>query len=185
MVKTLFNIPPAYSGQCELVINDKEFDIVARNAILLLTALHLDADTATPIMLHLWYSATIPAQMLQDLQKIILPLIQEVYDKIRSRSAGSLQAKRWTYGTRSLRLVLRKEDWGRLLSFFEVPDGLSVAEALALRTSITMAPERKDFVDRALYHMPKAQRVATMKFRQEGILLPFGSPLHEFNTPNP
>lgn len=182
---SLTGLPETYVGHCEVVANDRDPDIVARNAILLLTALHYSPNAATPIMLHIWYSALIPAQMLRSLQDNILPLIQEVCNKIQTKPARSLLSKTWIYGTRSLRLVLAKEQWDNLLLYLEVPDGLSVAHAQAVRASTTLAPERKDYLERALFTQPPAWRVCTKKFREDGILLPFGSSRKEFDTLNP
>ena len=184
-MKSLVGLPETYAGHCQLVVNDKDSDIVARNAILLLVALHFSPETAAPMMLHLWYSALIPAQMLRSLQENILPLIQEVCNKIQAKPAQSLLSKTWTYGTRSLRLVLTKEQWDHLPPYFEVPDGLSAPQAQVIRASTTMAPERKDYLERALLTQPPTWRVCTMKFRKDGILLPFGSSRQELDSPNP
>ena len=136
-------------------------------------------------MLHIWYSALVSAEMLSSLQDNILPLIQEVCRKIQGKPAQSLLSKVWTFGTRSLRLVLMKEQWDRLPSYFEVPNGLSMAQAQDIRASTTLAAKRKDYVDRALLLKPPTWRVCAMKFRKDGILLPFGSSRKEFDTPNP
>lgn len=185
VVKSLTGLPATYSGHCEVIVNDRDFDIVARNAMLLLTALNFSPVVATPIMVHIWYSALIPARMIRSLRDNILPLIQEVRTKIQMKPDKSLLSKTWTFGAQSLRLVLTKERWDRLPSYFEVPEGLSTAQAQVIRTSTTLAPEREDYVHRALYAQPPAQRVCTMKFREEGVLLPFGSYRGEFDTPNP
>ena len=178
-------LPESYTGECDVVINDKDFDIVARNAILLLTALHFGPGEATYMMLHLWYSALIPKDVYRSLQDQILPLIQEVCWKIRERPSTSLQSKTWTYGGRSLRLVLQRAMWDRLLSYLEVPDDLSALQAQKVMVSTTLAPERKDYVDRALFTQPPPWRVCNVKFRKDGILLPFGCPRRQFDTPNP
>ncbi|KAL9129400.1 MAG: hypothetical protein Q9217_002131 [Psora testacea] len=185
MVKSLTGVPATYTGHCEVVVNDKDPDIVARNAILLLVALYFSPEVATPIMLHIWYSALVSAEILHSLQTSVLPLIQEVCRKIQAKPAQSLLSKVWTFGTRSLRLILTKEQWDRLPSYFEVPDGLSMSQAQAIRASTTLAPERKDYLDRALLTQPPTWRVCAMKFRKDGILLPFGSSRKELDTPNP
>ena len=167
------------------MVNDKDSDIVARNAILLLIALHFSPEEATPMMLHMWYSALVPAQMLESLRDNVLPLIQDVCNKIQAKPAQSLLSKIWTYGTRSLRLILTKEQWNHLLPYFEIPDGLSAAQAQVIRLSTTLAPERKDYLERALLSQPPAWRVCTMKFRKDGILLPFGSFRQDHDSPNP
>ncbi|KAH0565170.1 hypothetical protein GP486_001434 [Trichoglossum hirsutum] len=169
----------------QVAVNDRDFDIVARNVILLLTALHFGPGEATAIMLHIWYSALIPEQMFRSLQDNILPLIQKVCAKIREKPAMSLQSKTWRYGARSLRLVLQKAMWDRLPSYLQVPDGLSMAEAQNVMSSTTLAPERRDYVDRALYTRPPPWRVCITKFRKDGILLPFGQSRRGFDTPNP
>ena len=184
-MKSLIGLPETYAGHCEVVVNDKDSDIVARNAILLLIALHFSPEVATPMMLHIWYSALLPGQMLHSLRDNILPLVQEVCNKIQAKPAQSLLSKTWIYGTRSLRLVLTKNQWDHLPSYFEIPHGLSAAHAQVIRVSTTLAPERKDYVERALFAQPPAWRVCTMKFRKDGILLPFGSSRQEFDTPNP
>ena len=114
-----------------------------------------------------------------------MSLIGDVCAKIQPKPPSSLQAKTWTYDKTSLRLVLMKEQWIRLQQFFKIPDGLSAALAKKIRKSVTLAPERRDYRDRALYRQPPAWRVCTMKFREDGILLPFGSSRRELDTPNP
>lgn len=92
-MKTPIGLPATYTGHCEVVVNDKDSDIVARNAILLLTALHFSPDVATPIMLHIWYPALIPERMLRSLRDSVLLLIQEVCTKIQVKPAESLLSK--------------------------------------------------------------------------------------------
>lgn len=125
-MKSLSGLPKLYGGECGVVVNDRDFDIVARNAILLLTALHFEPGEATHMMLHIWYSALIPERVLRSLQDQILPLIHDVCAKIREKPMKSLQSKTWTYGARSLRLVLQRAMWDRLPSYLMVPDDLSM-----------------------------------------------------------
>ncbi|KAF2281297.1 uncharacterized protein EI97DRAFT_25631 [Westerdykella ornata] len=185
IVKTIVGLPEGYTGQCTAVLNDRDFAVVARNAILLLLALRLDPEASAPMMIHLWYSALIPAIMLDTLQREILPYIENVCAKVNDKPAHSLQAKTFKFPMGSLRLLLKKEQWFRLASFFKVPDGLTCHSATTLRRQTTLNPDRKDNLDRILYSWPPGQRLGCMKFRAEGILLPFGSSTQEFDTPNP
>jgi hypothetical protein len=86
---------------------------------------------------------------------------------------------------RSLGLTLTKDKWNDLLSYFKVLGDLSATQAQNIRRLIMMAPERKDFMHRALYSLPAAWRASTIKFRENGILLPFSAPRRQFDTPNP
>ena len=82
-------------------------------------------------------------------------------------------------------MVLTKEQWDHLLPYFEIPEGLLVAQAQVIRLSTTLAPERKDYLERTLLSKPPAWRVCSVKFQNDGMLLPFGSSRQEFESPNP
>ncbi|KAF7928559.1 uncharacterized protein EAE98_005615 [Botrytis deweyae] len=185
IVKSLVELPIAYEGKCELIINDKDFDIVARNAILLLTALVFDPIEAADIMIHVWYSAFITDSYLRKLQEKVLPLIEDVCKKVAGRPGQSLQSKTWTLGTRSISLVLPKASWDLLPSFFKVPDGLSASKAQKVMVDTTLPPSRRDYIERQFYARPPAWRVCATKFRTDGMLLPFGYSRKDFTMPNP
>lgn len=184
-MKTVAELPDSFEGKCEVIVNDHDFDIVARNAIFLLTALQLGSEKAVPMILHLWYSALIPDAIFRSFQEYIVPIIQDVCAKIHNKPLESLQAKTWKFGTRSLRLVLKKSQWDLLPRYLEVPVGLTAERALQIMRATMMAPERRDYFDRGAYARPPTARVCLVKFRTDGILLPFGLSRSEFDTPNP
>lgn len=60
VAKTIAQIPSSYNQPVDVTINDRDLDIVARNAIMLLIALVVDnIDEAVDCMIHIWYSALI------------------------------------------------------------------------------------------------------------------------------
>ncbi|KAF8860575.1 hypothetical protein BDZ45DRAFT_619601 [Acephala macrosclerotiorum] len=183
VVKSVNGMAFSLETRRDVVINDIDIDIVARNTILLLVAMNFPAEEAASMILHLWYSALVPQGLLDHLQNTIMPLIQDVCTKIREKPSFSLQSKTWRRGPTSLRLVLEKNEWNSILSYFKVPDSLSADEAQKIRISTTLA--RMDHVDRALFRQQPAWRIGMMKFREDGILLPFGASRHSFNKPNP
>lgn len=70
-------------------------------------------------------------------------------------------------------------------TFFEVPKGLAKTKAQNTRERITCASEYVDYVDRHLACQHAAYRASMVKFRSDGILLPFGDRRAEFDVPNP
>lgn len=89
-----------------VAINDLEFDVVARNAILLLLALTSqdstnlgeteEPNTPTDIaeaLIHIWYSASIPSSVLSLLQNRVKPLIVELCGRIADRPPNAVLAK--------------------------------------------------------------------------------------------
>lgn len=186
VVKTIMEgLPDGYDGRCTLVINDINFMVVARNAILLFIALSLEPEEASTMIIHVWYSALLEHAMVDTLRHVALGRIVEVCEKIKDKPWASLQAKTFSFGKRSLRLVLKKHQWDELKDYFDVPQGLTKQDAQAIRRRVMLAPERVDYLHRALFNQPPAIRVATVTFRENGLLLPHGASKEKFDTPNP
>jgi len=184
-VKTLAKIPQSYDGQCEVVINDREFDIVARNAIMLLTAITCPADIASEAMLHIWYSAFIPQGIFDLLQENVRPLINDIYEKLQTISSATPKSKTWTLEKGKVRLILKKEMWNALQAYFSTPPELSRIRAQQIMEATTLSPARKDYYERFLYFQLPGWRVGAIKFRKEGVLQPFGASIASFSVPNP
>jgi hypothetical protein len=126
--------------QVHIIMNDREFDVVARNAILLLLALTSHESTGgerpflpsnvAEALIHVWYSTSIPSETLSQLQDRVKPLIVEACNKISDRSPEVILGEIWKFsGGQALRLVLKKEEWFRLLKFFAAPDDVTREEA--------------------------------------------------------
>ncbi|PYI11901.1 hypothetical protein BO78DRAFT_440822 [Aspergillus sclerotiicarbonarius CBS 121057] len=186
LVKTIAQLPSSYSQPLEITVNDLDFDVVARNIVLLLLSLAVEeADEAVDCIIHLWYSAFVRESDIDILQRRVRPLIEDVCGKIKGKTAESLFAKTWKFGQRSLRVVLKKSSWSRLLHFMEVPASLTVERARMIRAANTLAESRQDYRDRHMCCLSPSHRIAFNKFRHDGLLLPFGYPRHEFQVPNP
>ena len=168
-----------------MFINDIDADVVARNVILLLTALCFDQATAVEAMIHIWYSTLLPRRIYNCLRQKLLPMLNDVCTDIKGKHPKKVVAKTWRFDSRELRVSLKVHQWIDLPSYLKVPAGLSPASAHDIRTSITMGPERKDQRERVLYPQPPGWRVSRMRFRRDGILLPFGASRREFDTLNP
>jgi hypothetical protein len=178
-------------------MNDREFDVVARNTVLLLLA--LTAQDSTDIqrttilfdfaeaLIHVWYSALIPSRILLHLQDRVKPMIADVCSRIANKPPNTILAKTWEISTgRSLRLALKKEDWLKLPEFLDIPDDMTLRDATQIRRAVTLAPERADYRDRWYFKDASPfMRVAKQRFQEDGLLLPFGHPRMAFDIPNP
>ena len=117
IVKTIADLPATATQRIHAAINDREFAVVARNAILLLFALNSPNSAATnsssPLdtaeaLIHLWYSAFLPAKVVSTVQEVVKPLIADVCAKIAHKDQAVRLGKSWEFPSgRSLRLVLR------------------------------------------------------------------------------
>ena len=186
VVLSVASLPRTYQSPLNIVINDREIDIVARNLVfLLIMFVEEDPHTAAEYMLHVWYSALVTEACYNVLQKKLKPLIEDVCDKIVGRPNRSLLGKTWTFGGSSLRLVLTREAWVKLPSYFDVPNGMTKETAQAVRQAVVNVPSRVDYVDRAVLMRPPHLGLGMIDFRNHGVLVPFGQSRDAFIVPNP
>jgi hypothetical protein len=186
VVKTLGMLPSGYNHSIKIVINDRDLDILARNLILLLIAMVVeDVDEAAECMIHVWYSCQIRESDLNILQHRIRPLVEAVCEKIKHKPSSTLLVKTWKFETRALRVIMQKSSWDILLSCFDIPSRLTAERAREIRTAINHAPSRVDYRHRFMCYLSPAHRIAFSRFREDSILLPFGTPRHDFQKPNP
>lgn len=187
VIKTINSVPDTFDRQIHVVINDKEMDVVARNAIMVISLFLIDDPVeAADIIIHLWYSSLIKKSHLSTLQTIVRPQIQQVCDDCSNKPDDTLLCKTWVFNVgSSVRLTLSKKNWMCLLGYFEVPGGLSAQQADKVRKKVTKAPSRRDFHETGYAAMKPAHRVARERFHTDGLLLPFGASRADFTIPNP
>ncbi|KAI1359481.1 hypothetical protein F5Y08DRAFT_349648 [Xylaria arbuscula] len=186
VVLSVASLPQAFKSPLSIVINDREIDIVARNLIMLLLMLvEEDRVVAAESMLHIWYSALVTEACYTLLQEKIKPIIEDVCNKTVGKPGQSIFGKTWTFGGSSVRVVLTRVAWVQLLSYFEVPTRMTKKTAHDVRQAVVNAPSRVDFVDRSILMQPPNRGLGTIKYRQDGILIPFGQSHDAFIIPNP
>ncbi|KAF2629959.1 hypothetical protein BU25DRAFT_419613 [Macroventuria anomochaeta] len=83
VMKTIASLPADYKGKRDVIINNIDFDVVARNTTMLLVTLYYEVDTVVPMIIHIWYSALVASAMVQSLRSDILPMIEDVNVKFR------------------------------------------------------------------------------------------------------
>ncbi|KAJ5583255.1 hypothetical protein N7535_001875 [Penicillium sp. DV-2018c] len=185
IVETIIRLPATYQGKCEFVMNALEYPLLAQNVILLLIAFNFPPEEAAPLMIHMWYSALIPAAFLTRLRTTILPLIEEACAEASCKDEQQEYKRTWVKNRASFQLILPRAGWNGLRDYLRVPNRLSGFTALVARQKVTLNPERSNWVQKTLFAQLPYWRVATMKFRRSGILLPFGCSSGGFDTPNP
>ena len=115
----------------------------------------------------------------------VRPLIENVCEKFKDLKPGFGLINTWKFGQTSLGVVLEKSSWSQLLSFMEAPAGLTYEHARKIRTDSTLSEHRKDYRDRHMLCQSPTDRIASNKFREDGLLLPFGYPRDGFQEINP
>ncbi|KAI1499527.1 hypothetical protein F5X99DRAFT_430658 [Biscogniauxia marginata] len=187
VVQTVVSIPMEFQNSTNFYLNDENEHVVARNAIMLLLALtEDDTAVATENIMHLWYSAFISKSLLRTLQTKIRELVQDVCVKIEGKPSNTILGKTWTFGSKSLRLILTKRQWYGLCTYLEIPHGLTTEKAQEIRRKVTLSPSEVDWRELLDFaqHV-ESHRLCRLRFREDGVLRPFGSPRDKSLVPNP
>ena len=182
MVITINSLPSTYQKSCTSVLNDRDGVVVARNVIMLLLALHLSPEEASEAMLHVWYSARLTPKVGEALQEKIKPMVADVVKKIQSKDNMTILSKTWTSGRASISVRLLKSQWMYLLKMLEATITLENAEER--RKYVILNKGRLDVRERVWYNLTPGMRLCAYRFRESGVLLPFGHCLDEYTVPN-
>lgn len=176
-------LPGIYKGACNVVVNDKNYNVAARNIIMLLVATQLPPADAAEVILHFWYSARLTQGMLRIIDKYVKDPVAELVAKLQKKPNDVLLSKRWTYGAVDVVVRLYKQQWTILLQILESKHDVTKTEAERLK--VVLAPSRIDYRDRELYGISGSRRICSTKFRESGVLAPFGTCLDHFDSSNP
>ena len=182
MITTINSLPEIYKNTCTAVINDKDIVVVARTMILLLVALRKVSTDTTELMLHIWYSVRLPFVMAKVIDTEIKPLIADVVHKIKDRSEKLLQSKTWSLDTASVTVRLYKPQWRLVLKMLESVHSATTAEHR--RRDLVFNKNRVDFRERHYFDLTPSMRLCAHKFRETGVLLPFGHCVNDFEVAN-
>ncbi|KAF1831410.1 hypothetical protein BDW02DRAFT_531923 [Decorospora gaudefroyi] len=196
VIRTIRSLPESLGQNFKITINDWDFDVAARSAIMLLFAFasldeneseHASYAHAAESLIHLWYSAFIPHSLFCSVQTKVGKLLHDDTTHTVQVVHDQMIKKTWSFPRdKTLCITLRADQWPKLDGFLEIPAGLTEQSAREVRAAVVMSPERADYRDRWYFKDAyPSMRVAKQQFRDDGILLPFGHPRAEFTVPNP
>lgn len=187
---TVAAIPMSYKGHIKWVINDMNAEVTKKNLLLLLTCLLYPNDEAfvAEAIIHLWYSTKISQRLLDTIQSTLAPIIEKACKIADGKSPGEYMRAAWSFGTRRLEVILSKEHWISMRTIWkpqlQTPENKVTAETSWKQTLRNPYELSSTEATLHLFRRPGA-RVAEMKFRESGALLPFGAPTEDINTLNP
>ncbi|KAI8960337.1 hypothetical protein F5Y11DRAFT_349589 [Daldinia sp. FL1419] len=198
VVKTVAGIPEDHKGQINIVINDEDFNTIARAFIILTYLLyHDDVAEATENAIHLWYSFCIPSSIDGWMRESLVEFVRE---EIRLNNKGSENENvdrlfwdelgldcrgtvvRKELAPISISLDMPRQHWYRLEGYLLRESNWKMCKSA--RESIVLTENRRDYREQYLFRQPSRERPSHMAFKYDGILKPFGRELFYYNTPN-
>ena len=180
-MKTVNHLPESLTGRCTIHVNDRDEDVTFRTVVLLILGLQENSVDVLDCMIHLWYSAFLKPGHIMTIERLVNPVVADVVKKTQNKADDLLLAKTIPIVKCSVRVVLRRFQWLKLLQM--LTRKLDDQDATAQRNYVVL--HRVDHIDRNLCAKDASKRVPCFKFRTTGILLPFGASSDGFNIPNP
>lgn len=144
MVKSIIELPSTYRRHCR---------VLARNAIFLLITICYAAGIAADIILHLWYSAMIPREMLESLHESVLPLIEETCKEISLDPQPTALTKEWEKGSCTVKMTMRIDNIGTRKERLYRPYAMQYTTGVAAQQG----------------YIPSARRSFTIRIRSGGL----------------
>lgn len=114
------------------------------------------------------------------IQSKVAPLLQKAK---RARTSGDMEGS-WSCNNAKLNATLPQETWFKTASYFASKSDFSFDEASAQMQSVTLSHPRRDFRDRVMLRLSPSWRLAQLKFRKVGVLIPFSASSEEFIVSN-
>jgi hypothetical protein len=144
-----------------------------------------DAEEAADCILHVWYSAQLTTKHMDLLNDTVQPLIRETCYLLKKMNCPkNLMTKKWKFGDRSIHITLAKQMWFKALECLALPQRVSHEEIMSRRTQAIQS-ETTDMLEKLLFLEDPGHRLSRVKFREDGILLPYSNSRKEHGTPNP
>lgn len=173
-----------------MVLNDLNSVVVVRTVILLLIfCVEEDPVKAAEYALHTWYSLLLTDSCYKLLKKV-KSVLQGLYDEIKTEPGddSTPATKRLRFCKGSIDITLSRGQWLYLPKFAwlnEFDGKASKSDFQFLRRGQLSTPAAIDLFDFTLEPLKPYRRVSEMKFRKDGMLLPFGQSREDFTVPNP
>jgi hypothetical protein len=179
VMRTINALPPDYSGNLTVIMNDLATPVVCRNiVVLLILGTISDKVLATDIALHFLYSVFMPDEYRLHMLDVLTSYLKHMTAKGPNFSEP--------LGPRSTlsAYIPGLECLDHFRNFIASSMSMSMDMAQDEYDRVRTAPSREDFRQRMYSQLRPSHRVAFHEFRRFGILLPFGAINAHFNTPN-
>lgn len=177
VVKAVNTLPSNYTGKLTVLINDGTMIISCRNLIILsILGTIEDEALAADVALHFWYSLLLPSGHKQHVKAAVAKFLDRLEHWSGPQPPFSL-------GPRS-DVVFPL--WPGVVNWLKFCADSSMTPEYAKQEygEVRNRPSQKDYISRLYYNLKPSHRVAFQRYRQTGIVLPFGAGVDEFTEAN-
>ena len=181
-MKTINSLPDNYTGKLDVSINDPNPLVACRNlTILLVLGSYPDEDTAVDVALHHWFSALVPSDYHTITSTAAHSFLDYIVKGSNSFKLPSTRSTVYLSPSASSPTFSKTRDAVEHICGKHIP---SKEQARTAHERVRFAASRRDHRDRVMAQLKPSHRLAFQRFRETGIVLPFGAQSSHFDTAN-
>ncbi|KAF7549131.1 hypothetical protein G7Z17_g6612 [Cylindrodendrum hubeiense] len=191
LIYSICKLPDTATIKITATINETSAHHLTR---LVLTVLILTDDSYDPMtnaetVVHLWYSAMLPSTMFRHMEIVAAePLLAAMNDLEKLYDAGNISTENafpitMPRGGKSVVIDINRAQWSQIIQYLKRSKDISIANV-----SIVRAFDCKKYSEplpQVIKRMTPVRATGMMRWRSDGLLLPYGHPREEFDTLNP
>ncbi|KAJ6441516.1 MYND finger family protein [Purpureocillium lavendulum] len=194
LIYSIAKLPKEASPKLSIFLNECStlHGMRAFIALHVLTSSKSDPVLNAEAVIHMWYSSRVPKAIWDHIHRIaggsVMTVLVDIAKYDRARQAGqdgdsNVCRSRWSRGGFSLDTELTRGQWQELWKRINNPGTLNMTKMTAHRFLDVRKHSAPAACSRA--RMTKARLMGVQKWEYDGMLLPFGHPRDDFDTPNP
>ncbi|PTB65249.1 hypothetical protein BBK36DRAFT_1169995 [Trichoderma citrinoviride] len=188
LVYSVAAMPETALPDLEVVICENDLPQLLRTIISLHAMIwyHDDPSRAAEVVSQVWYSLKLPQEIYSYIRETFSETVSNARKEVRSfREGGNIQTAGVAFKGSNLRLhtQLEPDVWDAIVDHIhQTPSKNAATARLARETDAALYGEP---LDRVHARMSPSRAAALMKWRQDGILMPYSSPTESFVKQNP
>lgn len=178
VVETILGIPATFEHRVRVLLND--FDEVVASRCVMLLILALSDEQAAEKMLHLWYSAFLPKDLLSRVVSDFNKAPEKKYVHVELKKFLKMQ---WRTNEKAQSITTSSKVIEELENHLDTTRELSKCDLA--RKSRVLSQDVFDNMESSMFAMDAFRRVSYMKFMNTGLVLPIAAVTDSFTEPNP
>ncbi|KJZ73421.1 hypothetical protein HIM_07215 [Hirsutella minnesotensis 3608] len=190
-IYSIVKMPETASPKMFVAFNETTSTHLARTflALALLSARDYDPILNAEAVVHMWYSAKLPRRYLDHIQTVVRVHTGNALDNIAQahlvQTDGNPRRTRlhWSMNRMSVDAELLPAQWMSVREHTFPLVRLNAGECALLRLKDSRRHTEPSV--RFLARMTRSRALGVIRWQQDGLLLPYGHPREDFDTPNP
>ncbi|PHH68176.1 hypothetical protein CDD80_199 [Ophiocordyceps camponoti-rufipedis] len=184
LIYSVANMVDTARPQLNVVVDEHHFSHYLRSflALHLLAANGFDPVDNAEAVIHMWYSSLLPRRIHDHIRAVVRANTDGFFDSKKELKKGKLSLLTWGTGHQLFEAAMTQRDFDVICDFFD-----DTSTQIRLDEACRFVDRNKDIepVEGLLARMDRSRCLSLLKWREDGLFLPYTYSRHEFDMLNP